>query len=331
MSKITISGYYGFDNFGDEAILFVLVKNLKKQGHEVTVFSKNPEETAKKYSVKSKQTFSFGSVLGTLLRTDTLISGGGSLLQDVTSKKSLIYYLFVIFAAEMMKKNVVIFAQGIGPINNKILNFLTRKALKKAKYISVRDDKSLFLLRSWGLSPELVSDPVWSVDVATAKEKEYIGVQLRSWDNLSDSFLAELARLVVNEFTDEKIKLFSFQNSIDIPICEKFRKMLFEQNPVLDVEIVQNDSLEKTVYELSTCKKVAVMRYHALLLALKLGIKPFALCYDIKVQNLAEKYNVPNCLINDVSALKKEFPKLKLDMQSKTDKEFSFEGINSIL
>lgn len=331
MSKITISGYYGFDNFGDEAILFVLVDNLKKQGHEVTVFSKNPEETQKKYGVKTSQTFSFWGVIKTLLKTDTLISGGGSLLQDVTSKKSLIYYLFVIFAAELLRKNVVIFAQGIGPINDKLLNFLTKKALRKAKYISVRDDKSLFLLRSWGLAPELVSDPVWCINTKTAEEKEYIGVQLRQWQNLSDTFLTEFAKAILKEFPQEKIKLFSFQNSFDMPVCERFKLILLEQNPAQEVEIVKNDSIEQIVYELSTCKTVAVMRYHALLLALKLGIKAFALCYDVKVKSLAEKYNVPNCLVNDITALKEEFPKLSGEAQEKTDKTFSFDEINRVL
>lgn len=40
--KICISGYYGFDNFGDETILNVLTENLKQFScnPEITVFSK---------------------------------------------------------------------------------------------------------------------------------------------------------------------------------------------------------------------------------------------------------------------------------------------------
>lgn len=39
--NIVISGYYGFDNFGDEAILGTLVKKLQEWGVDITVFSKS--------------------------------------------------------------------------------------------------------------------------------------------------------------------------------------------------------------------------------------------------------------------------------------------------
>ena len=160
---IAVSGYYGFDNFGDEAILSVLTKELKKQDYYVTVFSKNPEKTGTKLGVHSVYTFDIKKVLETLKKSDLLISGGGSLLQDATSLKSLLYYLFVILSAEFYKKEVIIFAQGIGPIKNLIGRMLTKFALSKCKYITVRDEKSLFRLRGWDLKPDLVSDPVWNI------------------------------------------------------------------------------------------------------------------------------------------------------------------------
>lgn len=35
------------------------------------------------------------------------------------------------------------------------------------------------------------------------------------------------------------------------------------------------------------------MRYHAVLLALKMGIKVLPISYDVKVQNLAMEFNIP--------------------------------------
>ncbi|RYD07047.1 hypothetical protein N752_00260 [Desulforamulus aquiferis] len=44
--------------------------------------------------------------------SDMLISGGGSLLQDVTGLKSLLYYLGVILLARMLGKPVFFYAQA---------------------------------------------------------------------------------------------------------------------------------------------------------------------------------------------------------------------------
>lgn len=45
MTKYIVSGYIGFDNFGDEAIAKVLVDRLKHEGAEkITLISSNPEK-----------------------------------------------------------------------------------------------------------------------------------------------------------------------------------------------------------------------------------------------------------------------------------------------
>ena len=54
---IAISGYYGFENFGDEAILSVLVEHLKKNNADIVIFSSDPEWTISNYSVNINQSY----------------------------------------------------------------------------------------------------------------------------------------------------------------------------------------------------------------------------------------------------------------------------------
>ena len=56
MKRILISGYLGFGNFGDEALLHVLINDLVKVGfrnEDITVVSNNPNLTTFLYNVKS--------------------------------------------------------------------------------------------------------------------------------------------------------------------------------------------------------------------------------------------------------------------------------------
>ena len=106
MHKIFISGYYGFNNIGDESILKAVIDNLRERltEIEITVLSRNPASTAEKYQVHSVDRKSLSAIISAVKKCDLLISGGGSLLQDVSSKKSIIYYLAIMWIAKLLGK-----------------------------------------------------------------------------------------------------------------------------------------------------------------------------------------------------------------------------------
>lgn len=287
MTKYIVSGYIGFDNFGDELIARVLTDKLKREGAEkITLISSNPERTSKLHGVESCGMLKF---FKPLKEADVLISGGGSLLQDVTSLKSLIYYLVVIYAAIFSGKKVEIFAQGIGPIRSKFGQILTKLALKKASKISVRDEKSQELLEGWGIEAELVKDPAFSLEIPCKNKKGTVGIQLRDFPTLTDGFLNSLACEVREKYADKKIKIISLQDSIDLEVCEKFADML----NLPDVEVLSGLSINDVIEVISELECLIAMRFHANVAAIKCGVKTTAINYDIKVQKLAEEYNLP--------------------------------------
>ena len=315
--KICISGYYGFDNFGDEGILGILVENLKEMDieNEITVFSSSPEKTSKRYGVKSVRTFDFVRVLNSLENSDVLISGGGSLLQDVTSLKSLMYYLWIIFMALFYKKKFIIFAQGIGPINNPIARMLTKQLLKKASYISVRDEKSLYLLRGWGLKTDLVSDPMWNLELEDRTPARRVGIQLRSWKTLKDEFILSLARRVSEKYSDKEIYIYSFQDSQDYDVCKKFQNYLSLCNSEIKSVIIYQRTNKEMVESFRDLDVLIAMRYHACLLALKYGIPTLPLSYDQKVEKLATELEIPYVDLKDISKLEEKMEELgRVDM-----------------
>ena len=117
--RIAVSGYYGFKNAGDDAILMALVTTLRAlaPGVEITVFSNSPAETRQLYGVRAVNRWNPFRVIWALLHSDLLLSGGGGLLQDVTGGgvRSICYYLMVVLLALVVGKPVVYYAQGVGP------------------------------------------------------------------------------------------------------------------------------------------------------------------------------------------------------------------------
>ena len=305
MTKYVVSGYIGFDNFGDEAIAGVLTNYLKKNGAEkITLISSNPEKTSKLYDVNSVGMLDF---IKPIMESDVLISGGGSLLQDITSLKSLLYYLSIILFAKAMDKKVIIFAQGFTPFRTKIGKFLTKFTLKKCDKITVRDLKSQELLKNLGINSELISDPVFGIEISNQENHAGVGVQLRSFEGLDDKFLEVLAEKIVENFKDEEIKLFSLQDKLDLPVLEKFAKKLTEKE--MNYKIYKNLSVNETIKELSKLEYLIGMRFHSNLVAAKSGVKVLGINYDIKVKTLSENIGFCSIEMNDKDLLE-NFEKL---------------------
>ena len=289
MTKAVISGYYGYKNFGDELILSILINHLKELGIEITVLSGDIEYTKKNNSVNSINRFNIRQIIKEIKNSDILISGGGSLLQDVTSFKSLAYYSFIIALGILYNKKVIIFAQGIGPINSNFAKTIVKNLLNNCNYISVRDENSLKLLENWNIKSELVCDPAYSLNIKTNNETNGVGIQLRDFSTMNYNLLQKIAMLCISKFSDKKIKIFSLQKSKDYEICKKFQNIIKNINPNIKTEIVETHIID----EISKLEYMIGMRFHALLCAIKFGVKTCAINYDIKVEQLATQAKIP--------------------------------------
>lgn len=152
--RVLVGGYYGFGNLGDEALLAGMVVALHRGGHRVTVLSHDPAATAREHGVAARHRL-WGLLTG-LLGCDVFVSGGGGLLQDRTSARSLGYYLGAIHLARRLGRRVVVFGQSIGPLSDGGKRRVGR-ALTGVQ-VSVRDAGSQALLAQLGIDAHLGAD-----------------------------------------------------------------------------------------------------------------------------------------------------------------------------
>ncbi len=145
--SIVLCGYYGAGNAGDEAMLGVLVSSLKSKigAGKITVISSDPAATAREYGVLSVARGDISGISRALAGADALIFGGGNLLQDKTSTRSLLYYAQIAHLAQKCACRVAFSANGIGPVTKKGNLKTVKKALECADYVSMRDAGSLAL------------------------------------------------------------------------------------------------------------------------------------------------------------------------------------------
>lgn len=167
--RLVLSGYYGFRNSGDEAVLLSILNALDQAGEDQGVFvepivlSGDPAWTARQYGVWSVPRMKLRELREAIAASDGVISGGGSLLQDATGLGSIPYYLGILEMARWARKPTFVYAQGIGPVKRRMFGPFIGRAMRKASYVSVRDGESAALLAGFGVPEErvaVVPDPV---------------------------------------------------------------------------------------------------------------------------------------------------------------------------
>ncbi len=344
--KIILSGYFGFNNFGDEAILNCAVESIteKFSNAQITVFSSNPNETSKKYNVKSVYSFDIKAVISALRDCDYLVFPGGSVFQNVTSNKSLFYYLFLIFCAKFFKKKVILLSQGVGPIKGLFPRAFTFNLFRKADFISVRDKRSFDILQNRKINSKLALDFVWNINYEiekNTKNNKKLGIQLRKWKSLDDKKLKELAAAIIENFSPEEFdyELISFQKTFDLTVLEKFAGFLKNYDTRCKVHLTSSDNIKDILNVVGGLDYLVAMRFHAGIVALKYKIPVVFLAYDIKVKSLAEnlgiKYtNVTNPNFDILKSLKNEDFNIIFNMvenllkTSKSSKELLLEELS---
>lgn len=319
MKKVLLSGYYGFDNSGDDAILKAIVKDLRSRQEDIdiVVLSNNPKKTEKIYKVKSVNRFKFSKVMEAMRETDLFISGGGSLLQDVTSNRSLWYYLMIMKLAIFYKKPFMVYANGIGPINNVVNRKMTRDILNKAAYITLRDEDSKEFVDNLGVKNEnilVTADPVFTLE-ASKKDKidkifqeekipsdeKLIGISIRQWEN--DELLISSLVTAMDYIYDKykyKFLIIPMHHPEDLNLS---KKLLARLSKDCGYVIEDKYSVEDIMGIIKNLDLIVAMRLHALIYAATQNIPIVGLVYDPKLTGLLKELEINNSLnVDSVNA-----------------------------
>ncbi len=297
MRRVFLCGYYGYGNAGDEALLATLLAQLPSCFTPV-VLSGNPPATAHLYGVATCDRRRWGQVLHALRRSEVFIWGGGSLIQDVTSWRSPLYYLGLMTLAQQLGCRTVAWAQGIGPLRSPFYRWWLRQLLRRCVAVTVRDSGSAALLRQWQIPHQQGADPVWFMESAAApgfskRPLPTIAVSLRPHPSLTPERLSLLARALHlwQEQAGVEILLLPFQPQQDLPLAEAISQTLVpSQTRLLCLE---DPRQIKGI--LAQVQGAIAMRLHALIMAASVGCPCFALSYDPKVSHLMTDTGMAGC------------------------------------
>jgi len=299
LRRILISGYYGYGNIGDETILQTLARDLHALHDacplQISVLSANPHMTTTLAEVYSSQRFALGALWKELSRANGIISGGGGLIQDVTSRKSPWYYLGIIALARLMGKRVFVYANGIGPLHSSFNRWLSRIILSKATKISVRDEHSQELLRSWGLTKStLTVDPIFSYQAQEVQDpypayRDFIAVSLgpsRETNRKLDIFARCLDELSVKT---GKVCVFTpFYGTYDSRFSRKVIELMKQPAYLVDTFLLPEEMFSL----LSRASFGVGMRLHFLVFLSRLSKPILPIIYDPKVAALCEQLSL---------------------------------------
>lgn len=315
-SDVVLSGYYGFGNMGDESLLATISTSLAEAcpGIQITALTRHPKKDSLRTGLRCVNRMGFWRVWHEMGRHLVFLSGGGSLLQDVTSGKSMQYYTALLNMAKKRGMTTMVYANGIGPIRREKNRLLAKKTLDGCDYISVRDEDSYWQLLDMGIPEEklrLRADPAFLLRMPSEAEQKktlarlglsdlapghYVVLSLRRLhrkrDKVGESRLAgemaKVCRMLYEKYGLTPV-LVPMQPTNDRQLAEQ----VAEQLAAVSVRIVEPEDATEMLSVLAGAKVTIAMRLHCLIYAAVAGVPMIGLSYDPKIDALLSSLHQP--------------------------------------
>ena len=316
---VLLCGSYGRENAGDDAILDAILQELRTLDPDlpITVLSVRPKITRLTCRVDSFYTFSLPRFWSHAKKCKLYVHGGGSLIQDVTSHRSLWFYLYTLRAAKKRGCNVMMYGCGIGPIRS---HSNRRKA---ARYINsfvdcitLRDPHSLEELKHMQVTapqmtlsadPTVVLQPASPTRIDTLFSQlslnpngAYIGLSIRKWDGFAEktSVFADAAEYAYHTYGLTPVFL-PIEPRVDLSSVNQVAALLSVPYAIWD----QSFSTPDVIGLFSRMKIVISMRLHALVFSAGQGVPIIGVSYDPKVNAFLSSIGQDLCVnLQDVTS-----------------------------
>lgn len=309
--QVLVAGYYGYGNIGDEAILGALLRDVHEVRPDLGFVVLSAKADAGPVPPGVRVTYASrldpSRVLAAMRRTEMLILGGGGLIQDVTSLRSLLYYLGLIWTARRLGLPVAIYGGGIGPVTTAAGRRLARAILPQVDLLALRDQLSLETALALGVPDTqvaLTADPAFSLErspesvgapgpaalaalgragVPGDRADRLVGWALKAPVTAEDerAFGEAIGRVAAQ--TGLFPVLLPFHPEQDLAMLDRLTRVAGTGCAV--VRDVREPALLQEVVSAMTA--VVAMRLHGVIFAVAAGVPCVALSYDPKVDALA--------------------------------------------
>jgi len=304
MKNFFIFGYYGFRNTGDEAILQTIINQIRKAipKAEITALTYKAKETSERFGINAISRNDFRELIRAIGSSDAVISGGGSILQDATSNRSLLYYLAIIYIAKKFGKKVMFYGNGFGPITNSLNKKLAKLIINEVDAITVRDHYSKEFMQSLGIKKNITvtADVVFAMEKpseestnvllekeALSLDKPLIGISIRKWKGQENykSIIAKTADYLVKR--NFQVVFIPMQYPDDYVISSEIIGMMDTSAKVIEEQY----SPQQVLGLIGKLHLLIGMRLHSLVFAAIASIPMIGIEYEDKVKSFLKLVN----------------------------------------
>jgi polysaccharide pyruvyl transferase CsaB len=310
--KLLLVGGYGCGNVGDEAILSVLLGELRDLGARVRVVSADAAETRRQHGVEAVSARPL-ALARALLSCDTLVVGGGGIFSAYMGRRSMKLPALA-GIARLLGKRVIFRALGVyGSTPPKVARRLVR-AMERATFVSVRDDASVDALEAFGLRREVLRE----ADPATR-------LKVEPCDTVVPSRSVGLALRRVRDEEQQETLTAAFAQLIDDLVEDGYRPILlpFSEHPSepFEQDLAYANEVRALTREPARCRVLEAqlrpgqmlgvvrqldalvgMRFHAIVFGRRASVPTVAVPYDDKCRAFAEEHAMPSVELDHVTA-----------------------------